>query len=338
MGPALVLAGARRARWGGGGLYLARFNSCALATVSTCLLLYAETKRRVTSLTTLNRRCGMQSSDSRLARSGLAALSDLGTVEWRELFDSLQAEQHLFLQKENQFRSPEYKWPRDPLNNWSRRWEYPYVYHHLRQQVSRASSREPLAVLDIGSGVTFFPFALAKLGLHVTCVDTDTVAERDIKRAVGVVPHQPGRIDFVLADGAKLPFPDGTVDAVYCISVLEHVPDPSGVAVEVARVLKPGGLFVLTIDLDTSGLLELDPPGHARLYDTILEHFDYLCPERTVHPADVLGPYGSIASNRERLAWMCWYHLKQYVLKPIFGKTPVPIQYVAIQAFVLTRG
>jgi len=279
----------------------------------------------------------MQKSGSRLARSGLAALSDLGTTEWRELFEVLQAEQDLFLQKESEFRSHEYKWPRDPLNNWSRRWEYPYVYHHLRQTASRASSRELFAVLDVGSGVTFFPFALAKLGMHVSCVDTDTVAERDIKRAIGLVPHQPGKIDFVLADGDTLPFPDGTVDAVYCISVLEHVPDPSKVAVEIARVLKPGGLFVLTIDLDTSGMLEIDPAGHARLYDTILEHFDYLCPERTVHPADVLGPYGSIASSRERLAWMCWYHLKQYVLKPIFGKTPVPIQCLAIQAFVLTK-
>ena len=49
-----------------------------------------------------------------------------------------------------------------------------------------------------------------------------------------------GRPD-VLADARKLPFADGSFDAVLCLEVLEHVPHPGEVLAEIARVLKPGG-------------------------------------------------------------------------------------------------
>lgn len=45
----------------------------------------------------------------------------------------------------------------------------------------------------------------------------------------------------VFADGAKLPFPDHCFDAVFCLEVLEHVPEPAQVMEEISRVLKPGG-------------------------------------------------------------------------------------------------
>lgn len=41
-----------------------------------------------------------------------------------------------------------------------------------------------------------------------------------------------------------LPFRDGTFDVVFCDWVVEHLPDPSGFASEVYRVLKAGGFFV----------------------------------------------------------------------------------------------
>lgn len=45
-----------------------------------------------------------------------------------------------------------------------------------------------------------------------------------------------------VADGHKIPLADESVDAVCIQAVLEHVLDPRQVAMEVARVLKPGGL------------------------------------------------------------------------------------------------
>src|SRR5438876_7601085 len=64
-------------------------------------------------------------------RSGLAALSDLETSAWRELFEHLPKQQSAFLAGNP--HSAEYPWPRQCLRDWSRVWEYPYAAHHIRR-------------------------------------------------------------------------------------------------------------------------------------------------------------------------------------------------------------
>jgi SAM-dependent methyltransferase len=51
----------------------------------------------------------------------------------------------------------------------------------------------------------------------------------------------------VVADGHDLPFVDGSFDYVWCNAVLEHVRNPFGVAREIERVLRPGGLAVIQV-------------------------------------------------------------------------------------------
>ena len=51
----------------------------------------------------------------------------------------------------------------------------------------------------------------------------------------------------VFGDGARLPFVDGCLDAVLCLEVLEHVPEPEAVLKEIARVLKSGGRACITM-------------------------------------------------------------------------------------------
>ncbi len=50
----------------------------------------------------------------------------------------------------------------------------------------------------------------------------------------------------VVSDIAELPFQDGSVDAILCLAVLEHVPDPVRIVREIHRVLRPGGVCYLT--------------------------------------------------------------------------------------------
>ena len=50
----------------------------------------------------------------------------------------------------------------------------------------------------------------------------------------------------VWGDALKLPFAAATMDTVLCNEVLEHVPEPSQLFAEAARVLRPGGVLLLT--------------------------------------------------------------------------------------------
>lgn len=47
-----------------------------------------------------------------------------------------------------------------------------------------------------------------------------------------------------VADGESIPYPDATFDVVFADNVLEHLAEPEKVFGEVARVLKPGGVFL----------------------------------------------------------------------------------------------
>ena len=49
---------------------------------------------------------------------------------------------------------------------------------------------------------------------------------------------------WVLADAANLPFPDDHFDAICSFDVFEHLSDAGAAITEVARVLRPGGLFI----------------------------------------------------------------------------------------------
>jgi len=53
--------------------------------------------------------------------------------------------------------------------------------------------------------------------------------------------------EALLSDARALPFPDGSVDLVLSGGLLEHFRDPGEIVREMARVLRPGGLFYADI-------------------------------------------------------------------------------------------
>jgi len=69
-------------------------------------------------------------------------------------------------------------------------------------------------------------------------------------RVVGVdigqeLRDNPNVADRVRGDVQRLPFADASFDAVLSSHVMEHLPRPDEALTEVARVLKPGGRFLL---------------------------------------------------------------------------------------------
>jgi len=257
-------------------------------------------------------------------RSGLAALSDIQRPEWLDLFNHLEQGQTEFLAKEENFRSPMYIWPRDSLHTWSRIWEYPYVYYHLRSRLRTISCLSLPKVVDVGCGVTFFPFSIAKLGCHVICTDIDPTCKTDIERAAQHVSQGDGKIEFRLTSSALLPLIDGEADVVYCISVLEHIPEFEETVEEIARILKPGGLLILTIDIDLKGNAEIGTQGYKRLTECLAKKFNLMNHETTIHPGDLLtsttGPY---PMHNASVRQLLWFWTKQWLIKPLLGRKPI---------------
>lgn len=275
-----------------------------------------------------------------LDKCGLALLSDLDDDYVNELFSYLEIEQQTFLDLQYKFRSTEYKWPLDPLHTWSRIWEYPYVYHHLTKWQQDISGAEKLIVADIGSGVTFFPFTLARQGFDITCVDIDPVCRNDLERAIQVVPCSPGDVTFRLSEGGRLPFKDNELDVAYSVSVIEHLPEVTGFVHELCRVLKSGGLLVATIDLDLRGDQSISVEDHCYLMEELDKRFEKVMPYRAVHPANILDSNKGPFARKQRVgAEQIWFALKNDIVKPLLRRLPnhpTPY-YLAVEGMVLRK-
>ncbi|MBK5926777.1 bifunctional 2-polyprenyl-6-hydroxyphenol methylase/3-demethylubiquinol 3-O-methyltransferase UbiG [Rhodobaculum claviforme] len=135
------------------------------------------------------------------------------------------------------------------------------------------------AVLDLGCAGGFMAEALAERGAHVTGIDP---AARAIAAARAHAEARGHDIAYDIGVGEALPYADAGFDAVVCVDVLEHVADLTRVLAEVARVLRPGGLFLF----DTINRNPL-----ARLATvTVAEDILRLLPRGTHDPALFIKP------------------------------------------------
>lgn len=69
----------------------------------------------------------------------------------------------------------------------------------------------------------------------------------------------------LLADACALPFLDNSFDSIICTELLEHVRNPCVVLAEILRVLKPGGLALLTVPFMFP--VHSDPNDYGRYTD-----------------------------------------------------------------------
>jgi ubiquinone/menaquinone biosynthesis C-methylase UbiE len=155
-----------------------------------------------------------------------------------------------FVSAHNQLLAPyKNRWVSDPLHQWSRRWEYPFVLAELEPVLNRSTSA---AVLDAGSGITFFPYYVASKfrNTQVCCADADiTLAalHRTVNQQTGAA------VSFLRTDIGNLSMPDRSFDAIYCISVLEHTGHYEKIIDEFVRLLRPQGRLILTFDISLDG-------------------------------------------------------------------------------------
>ena len=106
------------------------------------------------------------------------------------------------------------------------------------------TKRGEAADLGCGPGQLVIELARRSPGLHVTGIDlSDEMITRgqDNARRAGVAD----RVSFRQGDAQQIPFPDASLDLVVSTLSLHHWSDPVAVLDEIARVLRPGGSFLV---------------------------------------------------------------------------------------------
>lgn len=128
-----------------------------------------------------------------------------------------------------------------------KRFDPAYEQWFLGLPLARALERiaTPL-VLDVGTGTGRLPRALLFQPAFRGRVIGLDLSRRMLAEAARRMGPYAGRVTLIWQDARVLPFPDDTFDAVTCLEVLEFTPDPRAVLAELVRVLRPGGVLLVS--------------------------------------------------------------------------------------------
>lgn len=238
--------------------------------------------------------------------AGIPRLEKYMRVLETSLFRDMEAFSNAFLGS-NDFLRDHYKWVKDPLHQWSRQWEYPYVFQSLMEHSTlRQAPGLSIKVLDAGSGITFFPYYMKRSiqDLDITCCDSDETLTTLFDRVNRLVDSEQ-KVNFIEADMHALPLDDESIDMIYCISVLEHTRNYTRILDEFHRVLRPSGCLVLSFDVGLDGVSEITPITARRLLDDVTQRFscEHDCPDIKTDMEDILTSKQVIQSANHLSPW-----------------------------------
>lgn len=99
---------------------------------------------------------------------------------------------------------------------------------------------KPGRLLDVGCGIKPYESILRPPDSEYVGIDYPVTAETQ---------GRPWTKADVFADCVDMPFKDGEFDSVICTQVLEHVSEPKALLQEIGRVLKPGGVLLISVPM-----------------------------------------------------------------------------------------
>lgn len=176
---------------------------------------------------------------------------------------------------------------------------------YVRERVPLRDAR----VLDVGCGAGLLSEALAREGARVTAIDLapDLIKVAKLHRLESGID-----VDYRLAAVETLAEEaPGSFDAVACMEMLEHVPDPGAVVAACATLLKSGGrLFLSTLNRT---------PAAFALAIVGAEYVARMLPKGTHHYRDFIKP-------SELAAWLRAANLE---LEDVSGLIYDPLRHTA---------
>lgn len=122
--------------------------------------------------------------------------------------------------------------------------ERPDISKRLRRVVDASLLSPGQRVLDVGTGTgVLLPLLAERVG------ETGRIVAMDISAgmlAVARAKRFRGSITFLQADLEGSGLPDASFDRVFCNAVFPHFTDPEGALAEIRRILRPGGLLLIS--------------------------------------------------------------------------------------------
>jgi ubiquinone/menaquinone biosynthesis C-methylase UbiE len=227
----------------------------------------------------------MEQKKPLILETGVPSIDSYNDLLKSPLFNDMETYSNLFLNLNvdclGNYRN---KWVADPFHSWSRQWEYPYVYQMIQKYIDNSRNANEFKILDVGSGVTFFPYYIYLTFEKVTvdCCDFDTEYIPIFSR---INANLNQNVKFHNMDMKKLELEDNSYDIIYCISVLEHTNDHENVLKEFHRVLKPNGSLILTFDISIDGFADISIDAAKELISLIEK---YYTPLESMDPYDPL--------------------------------------------------
>src|SRR5229473_5202090 len=169
----------------------------------------------------------------------------------------------------------------DRFNRWAttydRHWMQRIIFNPIQRAVLEVAAEQvgrPGAILDVGCGTGKLLKSARSRFPDARLVGVDA-AEEMVKYAQSTTPA--GTIEFRQGIAESLPFPNGSFDLVFSTMTFHHWQNQGRGAAEVARVLAPGGRWLLA---------EFVPSGLIKRVRSLLRLHQF--PDRA-HLRDVLG-------------------------------------------------
>ncbi len=111
--------------------------------------------------------------------------------------------------------------------------------------LGKARAENMQRILDIGSGGGWNSLLAGYMGFTVTCVDLSKASLENVGQTADFLSIR-HKLSMAVGNSYKLPFLDESFDIVIASHIIEHLDEPSDMLVEIRRVLKKGGVLMLS--------------------------------------------------------------------------------------------
>ena len=116
-----------------------------------------------------------------------------------------------------------------------------YLRHAFAYEFAKSRIQPTDEVIEVGSGEGYGTSLLSQTADRVVGLDIDNATVEHAAAKYGSK-----KVSFSLYDGTTIPFADNSFNLAVSFQVIEHIRDDAGHAAQVHRILKPGGMLVLT--------------------------------------------------------------------------------------------